>query len=156
MAEGNSNNNPQAKETRSRTSTAKSQAEPKVQTTIISTNAPVVEPQVQTTVISTKTQEDDSKLLALSTFSTPTTTLLPNNRPVEPSHLKVVHTYSSVGSARPVTQGNVKFSSSIVISGNRPIAASTLKISDSYLVMGNRPVASNEIDDAASLMGYLD
>ena len=81
--------------------------------------------------------------------------LLPQNRPIEPSHLQIVNTYSSVGSNRPVSKGTVKFSSSLVISGNRPIAASTLKVSDSY-IMGNRPIASNELDETTALMGYLD
>ena len=81
--------------------------------------------------------------------------MLPQGRPIEPSHIDVVHTYSSVGSDRPVTKGVVDFSSSIAISGNRPIASSTLQVSDTF-IMGNRPVASNESDDTALLMGYLD
>ena len=82
--------------------------------------------------------------------------LLPQNRPIQPSNLEIVHTYSSVGSDRPVAKGTVNFSSSLTISGNRPIAASTLQVSDSYVVMGNRPVASNESDETATLMGYID
>ena len=81
--------------------------------------------------------------------------MLPQNRPIEPSHLQIVNTYSSVGSNRPVSKGTIEFSSSIVISGNRPIAASTLQVSDSY-IMGNRPIASNESDETTALMGYLD
>ena len=133
MAEGNSTNTTQAKETRAKASSTKSQTETKAKTT------------------AAKDDKSD-KALALSTPKT----LLPQNRPIEPSHLEIVNTYSSVGSDRPVTKGTVDFTSSIVISGNRPIAASTLKISESYAVMGNRPVASNDIDDAATLMGYLD
>lgn len=82
-------------------------------------------------------------------------TLLPNNRPVEPSHLEIVSTYSSVGAARPIVKGEMKISSTLTVSGHRPIAVSTLKVSDSY-IMGNRPVASNEIDDFATLVGYID
>ncbi|MGF1541184.1 MAG: hypothetical protein ACFCU5_12160 [Pleurocapsa sp.] len=82
-------------------------------------------------------------------------TLLPQNRPIEPSHLEIVRTYVSVGSNRPVTKGTINFNSSLTISGNRPIAVSTLKISDIH-ILGNRPVASNEIDDPTILMGYLD
>ena len=132
MAEGNSNNTTQAKETKSRTTTAKSNTE-KAKTPTAA--------------------KDDDKSLALSVQPK---TLLPQNRPIEPSSLEIVNTYSSVGSNRPVSKGTVAFTSSLTISGNRPIAASTLKISDSYIVMGNRPVASNEADDTASLMGYLD
>lgn len=98
------------------------------------------------------TTSKENKSLALSVHSK---TILPQNRPIEPSHIEIVNTYSSVGSDRPVSKGTVKFSSTLAISGSRPIAASTLQISDSY-VMGNRPVASNESDDTASLMGYID
>ncbi len=89
-------------------------------------------------------------------LSVPKHTLLPGNRPIEPSHLDIVKTYSSVGSARPVTKSGIEISSTMVISGNRPIALSHLHVSDTLVVMGNRPVASNEIDDVATLMGYLD
>ncbi|MDJ0532551.1 MAG: hypothetical protein QNJ70_08645 [Xenococcaceae cyanobacterium MO_207.B15] len=100
-----------------------------------------------------KADNQEQKTLALSVHQK---TLLPNNRPVEPSHLQIVSTYSSVGSARPVTKGDIKISNTMVISGNRPIALSNLQISETYVVMGNRPVASNEIDDPSTLMGYLD
>lgn len=131
MAEANSNNTTQGKETKAKATTAKSTAETKSKTTAAK----------------------DDKSLALSVQSK---TLLPQNRPIEPSSLEIVDTYSSVGSNRPVAKGNVKFISSLAISGNRPIAASTLQISESYIVMGNRPVASNEADDTAALMGYID
>jgi hypothetical protein len=81
---------------------------------------------------------------------------LPGNRPIEASHLNIVKTYTSVGSLRPVTASIMEVSSTMTVSGNRPIAVSTLKISEMYSVMGNRPVASNEIDDSATLMGYID
>ena len=100
-----------------------------------------------------KAENGEQKTLALSV---PQKTLLPGNRPIEPSHLQIVNTYSSVGSARPVTKSGIKVSSTMVISGNRPITLSTLQVSDTYTVMGNRPVASNEIDDPTTLMGYLD
>ena len=96
---------------------------------------------------------EEPKTLALSV---PQTTLLPGNRPIEPSHLQIVHTYSSVGSSRPVTKSDIKVSSTMVLSGNRPITLSGLQISETSTVMGNRPVASNEIDDPSTLMGYLD
>jgi hypothetical protein len=81
---------------------------------------------------------------------------LPNHRPIENSHLNIVSTYTSVGSDRPITAGDMEISSTIAISGNRPIAVSHLQISETYAVMGNRPVASNEIDDPTALMGFLD
>lgn len=100
-------------------------------------------------------QSTESKQPETLALSVQQRTLLPQNRPIEPSHLEIVNTYSSVGSNRPVTKGTVDFNSSLAISGNRPIAVSTLKISDSY-VMGNRPIAPNEMDDISTLMGYLD
>jgi hypothetical protein len=105
------------------------------------------------TTKNTTKPEGEEQALALSK---PAKIQLPENRPIEPSHLEIVHTYSSVGSDRPVTKGTVEFISSLVISGNRPIAASTLQVSDTYIVMGNRPVASNESDETGVLMGYID
>ncbi len=119
-----------------------------------STKASTVKSAAASKTTSTK-QEDNDSDRAL-TLSIQPRSLLPQNRPIEPSSLEIVHTYSSVGSDRPVSKGTVKFSSSIAISGNRPIAASTLQVSDSYVVMGNRPVASNESDETTALMGYLD
>ena len=134
MAEGNSNTTP-AKDTKAKATAAKSTTE-----------------KAKTATAAKETPKDD-KSLALSVQPQ---TLLPQNRPIEPSNMEIVNTYSSVGSNRPVSKGKVEFNSSLVISGNRPIAASSLQISDSYVVMGNRPVASNESDETASLMGYLD
>lgn len=81
---------------------------------------------------------------------------LPNNRPIEASHLKIVSTYRAVGGSRPVAASGMDVSGTLAISGNRPIALSHLNISETYTVMGNRPVASNEIDDPNTLLGYLD
>ncbi len=80
---------------------------------------------------------------------------LPQNRPIERSHLKVVETYNTMG-LRPVVSSGLEISSSMVVSGNRPIVKSHLVISETYSVMGNRPVAANEIDDIGELIGYLD
>ena len=130
MAEENKTSSTQANETNAKTTATKSRTETKAKTT----------------------KTEDEKALTLSVQPRE---MLPRNRPVEPSHIEIVHTYSSVGSDRPVSKGTVKFSSTLAISGNRPIAASTLQISDTY-IMGKRPIASNESDDTASLMGYLD
>ncbi|MEY2831509.1 MAG: hypothetical protein RLZZ574_767 [Cyanobacteriota bacterium] len=138
MAEDNKPNGTQAKAT---TSTSKT------------TPAKTTVEKSTSTTTKTTAKEAGEQVLALSTQPR---TLLPQNRPIEPSSIEIVHTYSSVGSDRPVSKGAVKFSSSLAISGNRPIAASTLQVSESYIVMGNRPVASNESDETASLMGYLD
>lgn len=116
------------------------------------TTTATAKPNSTTTKTTTK-PEGEEQALALTK---PAKMQLPENRPIEPSHLEIVHTYSSVGSDRPVSKGTVEFASSIVISGNRPIAASTLQVSDTYIVMGNRPVASNESDETGVLMGYID
>lgn len=119
-----------------------------------STKASTVKSATPNKTTSTKKEDKDSDRAL--TLSIQPRSLLPQNRPIEPSSLEIVHTYSSVGSDRPVSKGTIKFSSSIAISGNRPIAASTLQVSDSHFVMGNRPVASNESDETTALMGYLD
>ena len=139
MAEENKPNGTQAKTTTSKSASSKATASKSTNSKAISTDT-------------TNAKEDNDKALALSTQPR---TLLPQNRPIEPSSLEIVHTYSSVGSDRPVSKGTVEFSSSLTISGNRPIAASTLQVSESY-VMGNRPIASNESDETTALMGYLD
>lgn len=82
--------------------------------------------------------------------------LLPGNRPIEPTHLQIVNTYSSVGSARPVIKSDLEIKGTLTISGTRPIIASHLNISKDYQIMGHRPVASNQIDDPYTLMGFLD
>ena len=139
MAEENKPNGTQAKTTTSKNTSGKATAAKSTASKATSTDTIEI-------------KKDNDKALALSTQPR---TLLPQNRPIEPSSLEIVHTYSSVGSDRPVSKGTVEFSSSITISGNRPIAASTLQISESF-VMGNRPVASNESDETTALMGYLD
>lgn len=80
---------------------------------------------------------------------------LPNNRPIEPSHLHITSTFRAVGGDRPITEGTMEISSTMSISGNRPIMASHLHASDLY-IMGKRPIAPNETDDMADLIGYLD
>lgn len=83
-------------------------------------------------------------------------TLMYGNRPIEPSHLEISSTYTTVGSLRPVTKSGLDIKGMLTLSGRRPIVASHLNISQEFTVMGNRPVASNHIDDALLLMGYLD
>ena len=139
MAEESKTNGNEAKPASSKTTSTRATASKSGTTSKTTTTAPK--------------KGSEEKALALSTQ---TKTLLPQNRPIEPSSLEIVNTYSSVGSNRPVAKGKVEFNSSLAISGNRPIAASTLQVSETYVVMGNRPVAPNESDETASLMGYLD
>ncbi len=86
---------------------------------------------------------------------TPSDTL-PNHRPIAASNLVVRNVMRVAGSDRPITSSGFKVSSMIHDGGNRPVMASMLQVSEVYRVMGNRPVASNDIDDAATLMGFLD
>lgn len=77
-------------------------------------------------------------------------------RPIEPSQLTVASTFRSVGSDRPIFASQLQTVGDFYSSGVRPIGASAIQVSQTYSVMGNRPVASNEIDDPATLMGFID
>jgi hypothetical protein len=74
-------------------------------------------------------------------------------RPIAATSLHIVGSYDSAGH-RPIGADEFEVSATINVSGLRPIAASHLHITDH--LTGNRPVASNEIDDSATLMGYID
>lgn len=82
--------------------------------------------------------------------------LMYGNRPIQPNHLQIVHSYTSGGSLRPVVKSGLDIKEMMSVSGARPITSSHLDISKSVQIMGNRPVASNQIDDVLLLMGYLD
>jgi hypothetical protein len=74
-------------------------------------------------------------------------------RPIQPAAMTVVGTFQSAG-VRPIGAGH------LILSGhthdNRPVAASDPKFAEGSRLLGMRPIASNDIDDAATLMGYLD
>lgn len=99
---------------------------------------------------------------------------LPNNRPVVPSNLEVIHS-DYLPNNRPISVSNLKviesdslphnrpvFASAIAVvnseslPNNRPVVASNLAIAKLGFLPGNRPIASNEIDDPEDLMGFLD
>lgn len=82
-----------------------------------------------------------------------TSSLLPNNRPVEQSDLEIAETVNMAG-IRPIFASDLKITEMIKFSGERPVFASNLKITDTFI--GNRPIASNNVDDDDALMGYLD
>jgi len=124
----------------------------KTTTSRTKTAARTSKPKEEVVALSVKNKADEEKNFKLARPSE----TLPGNRPVEASHLNVVSTYTSVGGMRPVTASGMEVSGTLAISGNRPIAASHLQVSETYTVMGSRPVASNEIDDPATLMGFLD
>jgi hypothetical protein len=131
--------------------------------TVPNLDANKVEPKKQETTSAPKVESKPSTATKTETETSANALVLKQpagglfkNRPVEASHLKIVSTYTSVGSLRPVTASEIKFNSTMIISGNRPIGASSLIISETYKVMGSRPVASNDIDDPTLLMGFLD
>lgn len=78
---------------------------------------------------------------------------LPQNRPIEPSHLHLAGTYSSFGNNRPISCSDLKVAHNLSSSGLRPVSETTLNITE---VLNNRPIASNESDETEGLMGYLD
>jgi hypothetical protein len=69
--------------------------------------------------------------------------------------IEVTGSFFSSGE-RPIVADNLDIVGKFFSSGERPVTAGNLVISDSYSVMGNRPVASNVIDDAPTLMGFID
>jgi hypothetical protein len=74
-------------------------------------------------------------------------------RPIQPAVMTIVGTFQSAG-VRPIGAGH------LILSGhmhdNRPVAASDPKFTEGSRLLGTRPIASNDMDDAATLMGYLD
>ncbi|OKH17257.1 hypothetical protein [[Limnothrix rosea] IAM M-220] len=108
-----------------------------------------------TTTRSRSTAKKEEKEVTALSIKEPAKLGLPNNRPIEPSHLNITSTYRSIGADRPVTSGTMEISSTMTISGNRPIMASHLHVSETF-IMGKRPIAPNETPDMADLIGYLD
>lgn len=101
-------------------------------------------------------QEHEQSNQSALELANKSTFLMYGNRPVEPSHLEISSTYTTVGSLRPITKSGLDIKGMLTLSGRRPIVASHLQISQEFTVMGNRPVASNHIDNPLLLMGYLD
>jgi hypothetical protein len=77
-----------------------------------------------------------------------------NNRPITASHLHVLE-YSLPG-GRPIFAGDIVVCDDLTLPGGRPIVASDPHLLDASMIMGGRPIASNDIDDAETLMGFLD
>jgi hypothetical protein len=100
-------------------------------------------------------QDDKQVLLESPNVEAHETLAISSVRPISAGHLEVTHTMNSSG-IRPIGANTMQVVESIYESGIRPIASSGLVISQTYSVMGNRPVASNMIDDADTMMGFLD
>jgi hypothetical protein len=75
-----------------------------------------------------------------------------NGRPIESSHVKI---FEMLGD-RPVFESAIKMIDDGGLPGGRPIMASSAALMESSVLPGGRPIASNDIDDATTLMGYLD
>jgi hypothetical protein len=68
-----------------------------------------------------------------------------------------VASFRGGGVDRPIMASHMQIVRTFYIAGERPVMASGLDIKEIYPSMGSdRPVASNEIDDAPTLMGFLD
>ncbi|MBD0262968.1 MAG: hypothetical protein ICV78_09655 [Tolypothrix sp. Co-bin9] len=100
-------------------------------------------------------QDDKQVLLESPNVEVHETLAISTVRPITASHLEVAHTMNSSG-IRPIGANTMHVVDNIHQSGIRPISSSGLVISQTYSAMGNRPVASNTIDDADSIMGFLD
>ncbi|NES97028.1 MAG: hypothetical protein F6K32_17690 [Desertifilum sp. SIO1I2] len=117
-------------------------------------SAPVEKPATKSTTPEPKAPKNEPVALDIMK-SAPAPLPLPNNRPIEPSHLTVVAPLTLAGN-RPVMGSDVQVTHTFMASGNRPIASSQLHVDSTISIMGNRPIASNHIDDSNQLMGYLD
>jgi hypothetical protein len=68
-----------------------------------------------------------------------------------------IETFREGGADHPIMASDRQIVGTFYMAGERPVVASELVISDYFMAMGNkRPVASNQIDDAPTLMGFLD
>ncbi|MGI0487995.1 hypothetical protein ACN4EK_21355 [Pantanalinema rosaneae CENA516] len=76
-----------------------------------------------------------------------------NGRPIEASHLTVRGTLPG---DRPIFNSPVHLVEGLMLPGDRPIMVSDPQLMQGSMLPGNRPIASNDIDDPASLMGYID
>ncbi len=75
-----------------------------------------------------------------------------NGRPIEASHVKV---FEMIGD-RPVFESELHFVDDGGMPGGRPILASSAALMESSVLPGGRPIAANDVDDATTLMGYID
>jgi hypothetical protein len=78
-----------------------------------------------------------------------------NNRPIEASNLTVLDT-NSIPGHRPIFASELHVLDTMSLPGHRPIVASDPQLLEASTLPGGRPIASNELDDSATLMGFLD
>ncbi|MBD2464982.1 hypothetical protein H6G89_28665 [Oscillatoria sp. FACHB-1407] len=77
-----------------------------------------------------------------------------NNRPIMASHIKVLDV-TAVG-GRPIFASDLVIREDLSLPGGRPVFASDPHLLEASMLPGGRPIASNEIDDAETLMGFID
>jgi hypothetical protein len=78
-----------------------------------------------------------------------------NNRPIMASDDIQVLDITAVG-GRPIFASHLLIRDDLSLPGGRPVFASDPHLLEASLLPGGRPIASNEIDDAETLMGFLD
>lgn len=76
-------------------------------------------------------------------------------RPIASSDLQVADTVNMAG-IRPIASSDLQFTSTVNLVGMRPIGLSNLQFASTVNFSGIRPIASNDIEDIATLIGYLD
>ncbi len=75
------------------------------------------------------------------------------NRPVMASHLKI---FEMLPGDRPVFYSDIHMVEGEGLPGSRPVMVSDPALLHASTLPGNRPIASNNIDDAPTLMGFID
>lgn len=76
---------------------------------------------------------------------TPKAAILPNESPIEASHLSISDKFSLPGH-RPVFIGDLEISKTDTLPGHRPIEVSHLRISDKFFLPGQRPVFVSDVE----------
>lgn len=76
-------------------------------------------------------------------------------RPIINDGFQAVQEINIMG-IRPIGASQIQIAETVSMMGMRPIAYSGLNITEMMSVAGLRPIASNDIDDSATLMGFLD
>jgi hypothetical protein len=76
-----------------------------------------------------------------------------NNRPIMSSPLRL---FEMLPGARPVFYSDIHMVEGEGYPGERPVMVSDPALLNASTLPGNRPIASNEIDDAPTLMGFID
>ncbi|MDX2216375.1 MAG: hypothetical protein SFY66_24130 [Oculatellaceae cyanobacterium bins.114] len=90
----------------------------------------------------------------IATSNLPVYGTILNNRPIMASNIKVLD-ITAIG-GRPIFASDLVIREDLSLPGGRPVFASDPHLLEASLLPGGRPIASNEIDDAETLMGFID